>query len=89
MLPMQVRILENQNQNIINEIDKILDEDRKMKEILSRKSRITSILRDNNDSLEKSINDLESYINSTAYNDYNNRPNLTKLTYQFGERTYI
>ena len=85
----QVRILENQNQNIINEIDKILDEDRKMKEVLSRKSRITSILRDNNDTLEKSINDLESYINSTAYNDYNNRPNLTKLTYQFGERTYI
>ena len=85
----QVRILENQNQNIINEIDKILDEDRKMKEVLSRKSRITSILRENNDSLEKSINDLESYINSTAYNDYNNRPNLTKLTYQFGERTYI
>ena len=58
----QVRILESQNQDIMNEIDNILEEDRKMKEILTRKSRITSLLRDNNDTLERSINNLDTYM---------------------------
>jgi len=83
------RILECQNQNIINEIDNILNEDRKMKEILSRKCRITSLLRDNNDTLERSVNNLDSYISSTACNDYNNRANSTRLTYQFADRNYL
>ena len=88
----QVRILENQNQDIINEIDNILDEDRKMKEVLCRKNRITSLLRDNNDTLEKSINNLDTY--NRSYNTYNsyNYSSLTKsprYTYQLGERSYI
>ncbi len=90
----QIRILESQNQDIINEIDNILEEDRKMKKILTRKSRITSLLRENNDTLEKSINDLDTYISRSynTYNTYNNSnymPKFTRFTYQFGERSYI
>ena len=87
----QIRILESQNQDIINEVDNILEEDRKMKEILTRKSRITSLLRDNNDTLERSINNLDTYI-SRSYNNYDYSkymPNSTRFTYQFGERSYV
>ena len=87
----QVRMLENQNQNIINEIDNIL-EDRKMKEVLCRKSRITSFLRDNNDALERPINNFDTYINKSYndyndyqdYNNYNYLPNSSRYTYQMG-----
>ena len=87
----QVIILENQNQNIINEIDNILDEDRKMKEVLKRKNRITTLLRDNNDTLEKSINNLDAYISKSynTYNNYNYPSNSARYTYQLGERSYI
>ena len=89
-LRQQVRNLECQNQNIIHEIDNILDEDRKMKEVLSRKSRITSLLRDNNDTLERSVNNLDKYVNCTSYDNYSyDRPSSQRLTYQFQERSYI
>ena len=88
----QIRILENQNQDIIDEIDNILNEDRKMKEVLCRKNRITSLLRDNNDTLEKSINNLDTY--NRSYNSYNNynyssSTKSPRYTYQLGERSYI
>ena len=65
-----------------------------MKKILTRKSRITSLLRENNDTLEKSINDLDTYISRSynTYNTYNNSnymPKSTRFTYQFGELSYI
>ena len=88
----QVIILESQNQNIINEIDNILDDDKKMKEVLKRKNRIKSLLRDNNDTLEQSINNLEKYINNTynTYNNnYNNPSNSSRYTYQLRENSYI
>lgn len=89
-LRQQVRNLECQNKNIIHEIDNILDEDRKMKEVLSRKSRITSLLRDNNDTLERSVNNLDKYVNCTSYDNYSyDRPSSQRLTYQFQERSYI
>ena len=88
----QVRILESQNEDIINEIDNIINEDKKMKEVLKRKNRIISLLRNNNDTLEKSINNLDTYINN-SYNTYNEnikyQSNLPKYTYQFAERSYI
>ena len=49
-------------------LDTILNEDKKIKKVLTRKNRITSLLRNNNDTLEKSINDLDKYINT-----YDNR----------------
>jgi chromosome segregation ATPase len=85
-----VKILENQNENIINEIDNILNEDKKMREVLKRKNRIISLLRDNNDTLEKSINDLDEYINNSCNiyeNDY--KTNSPLNTYQFAQRSYI
>ena len=85
-----VRILENQNDNIINEIDNILNEDRKMKEVLKRKSRIISLLRNNNDTLEKSINDLDAYINNSC-NIYDNsyKPYSPRNTYELAQSSYI
>lgn len=88
----QVSILESQNEDIINEIDNIINEDKKMKEVLKRKNRIISLLRNNNDTLEKSINNLDTYINN-SYNTYNEnikyQSNSPKYTYQFKERSYI
>ena len=63
-----------------------------MKEVLCRKNRITSLLRDNNDTLEKSINNLDTYnrsyntLNSYNYSSSNKSP---RYTYQMGERSYI
>ena len=74
-----IRILENQNSNMINEIDNILDEDRRMKEVLERKERINSLLRYNNETLEKSVNDLDMYINS--YGNY--QPSSSRYTYLY------
>ena len=88
----QVRVLENQNKDLINEIENILSEDRKMKEVLTRKNRITSLLRDNNDTLERSINNLDTYINKScnnSYNNYNYSSNSPRYTYQMGERSFI
>ena len=59
----QVILLESQNDNLIKEIDEILYEDKKMKNILQRKERIISLLNINNNTLEKSINDLNKSIN--------------------------
>ena len=86
-----VRILENQNENLINEIDNILNEDKKMREVLKRKNRIISLLRDNNDTLEKSINELDAYINNNSCNIYQTdyKTNSPRNTYQFAQRSYI
>ena len=59
----QVILLESQNDNLIKEIDEILYEDKKMKNILQRKERIISLLNINNNTLEKSKNDLNKSIN--------------------------
>jgi len=63
-LKKQVILLESQNNNIIKEIDCILNEDKKTKKILTRKERISFLLKDNNNILEKSINDLSNFINN-------------------------
>ena len=76
-----IRILENQNNNMIDEIDNILEEDRRMKEVLARKGRINSLLKTNNNTLEKSVNDLDRYINSY-------QPNNSRYTYIY-QQNYI
>ena len=77
----QVMLLESQNENIIKEIDKILSEDKKAKNILKRKERITSLLKNNNDTLEKSINDLDSFINKN--NDYILKQQISQVSPRF------
>ena len=69
----QVSKLEYQNNTLIKEIDNIMDEDRRMKEIINRKERINYLLIDNNNNLERSIYDLDKY------NNYNGKdyPNNT------------
>ena len=79
----QVIILENQNNTLINEIDNILEEDRKMKEIIKRKTRITSLLQNNNDTLEKSIINLDKCSNNYDY-DFEQKSS-PRFTYQYYE----
>ena len=82
-LKKQIIILENQNNTLINEIDNILEEDRKMKEIIKRKTRITSLLQNNNDTLEKSINNLDKCNNNYGY-DFNQKSS-PRFTYHYYE----
>ena len=81
-LKKQVIILENQNNILINEIENILDEDRRKKEIINRKGRITSLLRNNNDTLERSINDLDKLTCNYGY-DYDNQASSPRFTYHY------
>ena len=73
----QANLLESQNDNLINIINNILNEDKKIKKVLTRKNRITSLLRNNNDTLEKSINDLDKYINTYDNTAQQNSPRFT------------
>ena len=59
----QVSKLEYQNNTLIKEIDNIMNEDRRMKEIINRKERINYLLIDNNNNLERSIYDFDKYNN--------------------------
>lgn len=82
-LKKQVILLENQNNTLINEIDNILEEDRKIKEIIRRKTRITSLLQNNNDTLEKSIINLDKCNNNYDY-DFEQRSS-PRFTYHYYE----
>ena len=64
---------------MINEIDNILMEDRRMKELLARKGRIYNLLRSNNDTLERSIDNLDTYINTYE----NNHQYPSRYTYLY------
>ena len=79
----QVILLENQNNALVNEIDNILEEDRKIKEIMKRKTRITSLLQNNNDTLEKSIINLDKCNNNYDY-DFEQRSS-PRFTYHYYE----
>ena len=55
-----------------------------MKEIIKRKSRITSLLKSNNDNLEKSINDLDSFLSRKSY--YPIQQVSPRFTYIYGQK---
>jgi chromosome segregation ATPase len=79
-LRQQVKLLDNQNQNIINEIDNILNEDRRMKELLRNKDNISPCLHMNN-RFECTYGG--DYLRC-PYNSYNNKDyNSSKYTYQY------
>ena len=50
-----------------------------MKELLARKGRINNLLRNNNDTLERSINNLDTYINTYE----NNHQYPSRYTYLY------
>ena len=56
-------VLTDLNQTLINEIDNVINEDAKMKSILDRKERISSVLMSNRCTIDKSLNNLDDYIN--------------------------
>ena len=83
----QAKLLNNQNINIINEIDNIIDEGRRRKELfINKNNNISPCLNLNymNNRLEG--NDRGGYL-KCPYNSYNN--NSSRYTYQFKQRNYI
>jgi chromosome segregation ATPase len=72
-----IYILTDQNQKLIAEIENVLDQDLKMKEHLSRKDRITILLRNNKNTLEQSLNNLDNFLNRSG----NLRSASPKYTY--------
>ena len=58
-----ILVLTELNQNLINEIDNVIEEDAKMKSILNRKERISSVLMNNRCTIDQSLNNLDAYIN--------------------------
>ena len=77
----QINILEYQNNNLVNEIDNILEGDRKMKEIINRQNRINSLLKNNNDRLQSSGYDLDKYITKYGCNYLTNNNRFTYYNY--------
>ena len=58
-----ILVLSDLNQNLINEIENVICEDQKMKNVLNRKDRISSVLTSNRCRIDKSLNNLYEYIN--------------------------
>jgi septal ring factor EnvC (AmiA/AmiB activator) len=63
-----IMTLTNQNQKLICEIENVIDQDEKMKEQLSRKDRIVSLLRNNKSTLEQSLKNLDDFLNRSGNN---------------------
>ena len=58
-----ILVLSDLNQNLINEIENVICEDQKMRNVLNRKDRINSVLTSNRCRIDKSLNSLDGYIN--------------------------
>ena len=58
-----ILVLTDLNQALINEIDNVVAEDAKARNILDRKDRINSVLMNNRCQIDQSLNDLDHYIN--------------------------
>jgi chromosome segregation ATPase len=76
-----IMTLTEQNQNLINEIDAIIEEDEKAKYVLDRKKRISSLLLNNRNTIDQSLNNLDEGINKR--NNYENYSPISKsrMTY--------
>lgn len=59
-------ILTQQNEKIIAEIENIIEQDDQMKEALMRKDTIVALLNTNKTSIEKSLNNLEDFLNRSS-----------------------
>ena len=62
-LKKHIMVLSDLNQNLINEIENVICEDQKMRNVLNRKDRINSVLSNNRCRIDKSLNNLDEYIN--------------------------
>ena len=69
-----------QNQNLINEIDNVIENDEKKISILNRKDRINSVLSSNRNFINKSLNNLDVYLNKR--NNYG-RGSPCNITYEY------
>lgn len=51
---------------MIQEIEQIVEQDERIRQQLSRKERTTTILRNNKNNLEKSLNNLDDFLNRST-----------------------
>ena len=58
-----ILVLSDLNQTLINEIENVICEDQKMRNVLNRKDRINSVLASNRCRIDNSLNNLDDYIN--------------------------
>ena len=78
-----IMVLTQQNQKLIAEIENILDQDEKMKEQLSRKERIVSLLRNNKSTIEHSLNNIDDFLNRSNNNVFKTQSNNVSQRYTY------
>ena len=78
-----IMVLTQQNQKLIAEIENILDQDEKMKEQLSRKDRIVSLLRNNKSTIEHSLNNIDDFLNRSNNNAFKTQSNNVSQRYTY------
>ena len=78
-----IMVLTQQNQKLIAEIENILDQDEKMKEQLSRKDRIVSLLRNNKSTIEHSLNNIDDFLNRSNNNVFKTQSNNVSQRYTY------
>lgn len=61
-----VKVLTDQNQKLIDELVNVLNQDEQMKVSLARKDQIACLLRNNENTINQSVNALQDYINRTT-----------------------
>lgn len=72
-----ILILTQQNEKLIAEIENIIEQDEQMKESLMRKDRIVALLRSNKTTLERSLNNLDEFLNRSSSNSISKSPQYT------------
>jgi chromosome segregation ATPase len=78
-----IMVLTQQNQKLIAEIENILDQDEKMKQQLSRKDRIVSLLRNNKSTIEHSLNNIDDFLNRSNNNAFKTQSNNVSQRYTY------
>ena len=78
-----IMVLTQQNQKLIAEIENILDQDEKMKDQLSRKERIVSLLRNNKSTIEHSLNNIDDFLNRSNNNAFKTQSNNVSQRYTY------
>ena len=59
--------LTEQNQKLVDEIDRILAEDSKIKQLINRKQRVNSLLENNKNTINNSLNALDNSLNRSEF----------------------
>merc|ERR1711976_400282 len=65
-----IMVLTDQNQKLVLEIENIMEQDERVRQQLCRKDRSMALLRNNKVNVEKSLNNIDDYLNRSSNGDY-------------------